>query len=369
MKQKQLIGAVVAAVIAVNVVAFLLVKKDRGAPKTTAPTTTTAPAPSDDENQGRARRAAGVAALEAGEYDKALINFTEAKSLLGSDAKVDEMLKITQDLRNRQVQKAAEKEPEPVAVPPTPSPVAAPSPVVVAKQQPHAPPPRPTPARPVERPPEKQPEKQPERAPEKLAEARPTEAPAPLSSGTGMLLVSTTPRGLVVRVDGQATDLTPMRTTVKVGMHKIALYDGDRKLYEATVDVTEGQAATVLRDVSAEMAQQAAPVAPAPTQPTVLEPKPTEKPTVVAAVTAPEKSPAPAPAPGPEATGTGGITVTVPGLYGEIWVNGHSYGFPPATIEGLKAGSVKIDVRVNGSVKRSATVMVEAGQNKPVRVK
>ncbi len=377
MKQKQLIAAVVGVVVAVNLIAFLVVKKGKAPePPRPAPTpSTTSADPSADELQGRARRAAGLAALESGDYDRALINFTEAKALLGADAKVDEMLKITQDLRTRAITKKASDpapvEPAKVAVPaavvaPPPRP-AAPEPKSPA---PHAPP-RPTTVAKAERAVERAPDR-PDRSTDK-PEPRPTEAPAPASSGTGMLLVSTTPRGLVVRVDGTATDLTPMRAPVKVGLHKVALYDGDRKLYEATVDVTEGQAATVLKDLSVEFAQltpsnsgsAAAPVEPPkPETKPDPEPRPAERPTVVAAVTPSDRPGGP-----PEDTQTGGLQLTAPGLYGEIWINGRSYGFAPVTVEGLKPGSVKVDVRVNGAIKRSTVAQVEAGQVKAIKVR
>ncbi len=68
------------------------------------------------------------------------------------------------------------------------------------------------------------------------------------------------------------------------------------------------------------------------------------------------------------ATGTGGLEITTPGLYGEIWVNNRPAGMPPAVVDELAPGMARIEVRVNGSVKRAMSVMVEAGQRTGVEV-
>ncbi|MEP6652562.1 MAG: hypothetical protein ABJA82_04335, partial [Myxococcales bacterium] len=53
------------------------------------------------EAQALAHRATGLAALEAGDYKKALANFTVARDLLGEKAQVDELLRVTEQLRSR----------------------------------------------------------------------------------------------------------------------------------------------------------------------------------------------------------------------------------------------------------------------------
>lgn len=368
MKQKQLIIGIVAAFVVVNGIGFFVFKKSRTVSPPTAPAATAPSAPVDQElvertQNARARRAAGVSALEAGDYDKALINFTEAQALIGENAKVAELLKITQDLRDRATQK---KE--------VPAPAPEPVKVEVAAA------PRPTPARSAPRPAPVA--VAPKPAPEKVerAEPRPTDAPAPIVTGTGMLLVSTTPRGLLVQVDGAPLDLTPMRVPVKVGTRRVALFDGDRRVFETSVEVFEGQVATVLKDLSVELAPRVAAVDARPetrSEPDSARPR-TEP---VASKTAPAPAPAPAPPAAPAATptpapaplpaapsSTGGLQISSPGLYGEIWVNGRPYGFTPVTVNGLAAGNVKVEVRVNGAVRRSSSFLVEAGQVKPIRV-
>ena len=350
MKQKWLMLVMLGVVALVNVGGFLFWKQRK---VTAAPTTavvdspTVAPRPETEEveryRNARARRATGVAALEAGDYDKALINFTEAQALIGENAKVAELLKITEDLRNRarapaepaNGAKAAVPVEQPVAQVVRPTPRPAPAPRVVA-----APRPAPKPEEPVETP-------------------APAPAPAPKSTN-GMLLVSTTPRGLLVEVDGAALDLTPMRTPLKTGSHQVVLRDGDRRVFETSVDIYEGQVATVLKDLTAEVAAAKAP-APAPTATPAPEPTRTATPE-------PSATPKPGETPAPRPSAKGSLQITSPGLYGEIWVNGRPQGFPPLTVNDLAAGDVRVEVRVNGVVKRSSVFKVEAGQVTPVRV-
>ncbi|MDP2270260.1 MAG: hypothetical protein Q8N23_30680 [Archangium sp.] len=356
MNQKQLVVAIVGAVVIVNLIGFALFLKGRAAqaaaqaPAPAAVVVPVAPlvenASLEREQLARARRVAGVAALEAGDYDKALINFTEAQALIGAAAKVEELLKITEDLRAR----LAARKTEELKVDAPVKPVA---------------PARAAPSRPTARSTATAPRVA---AVERAPEVRPTEAPAPIVTGSGMLLVSTTPRGLLVQIDGTPMDLTPMRAPVKVGSHRIALFDGDRKIYDTTVDITEGNVATVLKDLSVETAPKEAPRAdPRAVEVARLEPKPAVKPTETPAVRVPAPVERPEPEPAPSSAKTG-LAISAPGLYGEVWLNGRPVGFAPVTVEDMKPGPVKIEVRVNGVVKRSTTALVEAGQIKAVRV-
>jgi hypothetical protein len=343
MNQKQLIVGIVGAVVFVNLLGFAVFINRRSTrlqglsdPGPVQPRVAPAleTATLDREQLARARRAAGVAALESGDYDKAQVNFAEAQALIGAAAKVDDLLKITSDLRTR-VDIVA-RPARPAAVP-DPTPARPARPVRVAAVEP----------RPV---------------------SRPLEVAEPAASGTGTLLVSTTPRGLLVQVDGTALDLTPMRAAVKVGSHRVTLFDGDRKLYETSVEIREGTASTVLKDLSAEFsAMEVARVEPRPEAPTRPEPRPAAKQLEPAR---PDPTPAEpiGPEPAPVVAATGGLQVSAPGLYGEVWVNGRSVGFAPVTVEDLKPGAAKIEVRVNGVVKRSTTAVVEAGQVKPLRL-
>lgn len=357
MNQRTLLLSAVAGFVLVNGGAYLVVKSLKAPPAAS-------PAAGDelarrrrDQEEGHRRRAAGLAALEAADYEKALINLTEAKVLLGDQASVDQLLKVTEDLRAR-----GPRPPEPAAAAaPTgaaPGPTAAPVPTAAATpaEEParKAAAPRPAPAGP------------PPAAPAPARTATVARAPAPAretaepraaepAPRTGLLLVTTTPRGVLVQVDGAAVDLTPMRVSLRPGTHRVVLLDGERHLHEAQVEVVEGQVTTVLRDVSAELAQGRAEAAPAPSRPPP----------------APEAAPEPA-RPAEErapAAAVGGLDVTSPGLYAELWINGRSYGFPPVSARQLPAGPARIEARVNGAVKRRAEVEVVAGQVQQVKVR
>jgi hypothetical protein len=291
------------------------------------------------EAEGRARRAAGLAALEAGDYGKALINFTEARSLLGERARVDDLLRVTEDLRSR----SRATDPAPTA-----SVTAASPPQARAFGWPRAA------ARPpwVPRPPAPAPEPPP---------AETHSPPAPTS--TGLLLVTTTPRGLLVQVDGVTVDLTPMRSSVKTGPHRVVLLDGDRKVYETSVDIGEGTATTVLKDLTAEIAPERrgnllAAMKEDSARPPVASPPPAS----VEPISTPTSKAVVSNEPG-------GLDITSPGIYGVIWVNGRPQGYPPLQARDLPPGPTKIEVRVNGVEKRSTTVLVQPGSTTAVKLR
>ncbi len=362
-KRKLLIWIPVAAIL-INGVAYLIVSSVRGSsssdpPNAVAKMTVGRPAtdppaehkrggavgaPSEDpdlEARAIARRSAGLAALDAGEYEKALIDFTEARSLLGDKANVTELLRVTEDLR-------AKRDRAPSAAPPRPTHVAA---------APSPPPPRP-PMRPaVGR------RLAVRETPIPVVEVTPP-PPPPAAPAGGLLIVSTTPRGLLVHVDDSAVDLSPMRTKVKPGSHRVALFDGDRKVYEATVEVKEGGTATLVKDLPAETAAETQAPREMPAPPPAPPVARAETPRTVALRTS---TPAPRPRPAPEVSpssgeDTGTLQITSPGLYGVVWVNGRPRGYPPLEVSELASGPAKVEVRVNGIEKRTATVVVAPGR-------
>jgi PEGA domain len=386
MNQKNLLIAAIAGFVLINAGAYFVVKAFKGAPapaSASASASAAAPAVASpsaeelqrrkhDEEEGRRRRAAGLAALEAADYEKALINLTEAKVLLGEQASVDELLKVTEDLRNRNRTPAGSPAgASPPAVGPGPTEASAAGGAAGAeKPVAVAPPPSAGAHRPTARV---------APAPGPVAGPRPSGRPAGLavasreggaearaaaeapSSRSGLLLVTTTPRGILVQVDGTPVDLTPMRISLRTGSHRVVLVDGDRHLFEASVEVLEGQVTTVLRDVSAELgsarAEEPAPPPPAPAAPVATPGAPSAGGGEVAA------SPAPA------AAALGGLDVASPGLYGEVWINDRPYGFAPVRAHQLAPGPARIEVRVNGAVKRRAEVEVVAGQVQQVKVR
>jgi hypothetical protein len=119
----------------------------------------------------------------------------------------------------------------------------------------------------------------------------------------------------------------------------------------------------VLKDLSAELA----PKLPDRTDEPVKRTEPVVKTVPPPVPITPVPEPVPS-TPPPTAPATGGLLISSPGVYGEIWVNGRPYGFTPVTVNGLTPGNVKVEVRVNGAVRRSSSFLVEAGQVKPIRV-
>jgi PEGA domain len=284
----------------------------------------------EKEETALARRAAGLAALEDGDYDKAFANFSEARALLGDRAHVGELLRVTNDLRNRPRSALRPHAPEPVRT----MAVLRPSPRLSAGRR------------------------------GTIRE----ELSADASQGQGavqqgLIVVTTNPRGLLVRVDETPIDLTPMRTKVRSGSHRVALFDGDRKVYETTLDVKEGGTATLQKDLPSEKGAEPSHAAPPIASPALAAAD--ESPRAIAApVSDPTPRPAPpplTPPPGALATTTGTLEVSSPGLYGVVWINGRPRGYPPLAIGDLPTGPTKVEVRVNGIQKRTSTVVIQPG--------
>ncbi len=309
----------------------------------------------DREERALARRSAGLAALDAGDYERALIDLTEARSLMGERANVDELLRVTEDLRGRPHAPPRAH----VAPSPPPSPVVPRFGARPAMAHRFAP------------------------KPEPVIESAPVAPAPPAPPPSGLIIVSTTPRGLLVHVDDAAVNLTPMRTRVKPGAHRVALFDGDRKVYEASLEVKEGGTSTLLKDLSLEHGPDSSPrEAPAPVTPAAPfakdespSPRPAAAASVVAVSTSAPATRRPAspslavlrpPMPAPD---TGALQITSPGLYGVVWVNGRPRGYPPLEVADLGKGPAKVEVRVNGIERRGATVVVAAGRITPVSLR
>jgi len=377
MKQKNWIAVILVGAVAVNGVAYVALRARDPSPPVAGPprvaslprtnptppvepapapeppanpiTTPPAPvAPPEEDNPGlaRAHRASGLAALEDRDYDKAVAEFTEALHLRKDKGDLVDLLRIAEELRSRGQAKTARVEPSrPAREPPAPSRSSAKS-------------------RPVRT----------------ASRAQAKEEPESDSEGArgGLLLVTSTPPGLVVQVDGKARDLTPARLPLPAGRYRVALSHGERRLLEELVDVKEDSVQSLNRDLTAELA----PAAPPPTVAT----RPAPEPVVASAAVAASGTPRPPPAPEPSAN-TGGqsaqrtepavarvadkgdLDVTSPSLYGEVWINNRPYGFPPVTARGLPSGPARVEVRVNGEVKRRMTVEVEPGRRTAIRVR
>ena len=352
--QKTWVAVILLGTVAVNAGAYLMVRSRRAAEPEPAPVATrpTAPTPSvaappaappasEDANAGLARalRASGLAALEDRDYSRAVEQFTEALKLRPDDKDSDltRLLGIAMDLRSRDQgrgpQTAPAREPAPSRAPPRTRAAKLAAARAAREQQ--------------------------------AAQAAPQEEPR-----GGLLLVTSTPPGLVVMVDGKALDLTPARLPVSAGTHRVVLAQGDRRLYEETVDVDADAVRSLNRDLSAELTPAAPKPAVAPVVATVPASPPATSVMPAAAPRTEEPTTPPEPSVAKAAVAQrGDLEVTSPGLYGEVWINGRPYGFPPISAQALPSGPARVEVRVNGEVKRRMTVEVEPGRSKSVRVK
>ena len=77
-----------------------------------------------------------------------------------------------------------------------------------------------------------------------------TKEKPPLAEPSGLIAVTTTPPGLIIRVDGVVRDLTPARVETTPGEHEITILSGDRPLIRRQIHVARGQLARVNEDVS-----------------------------------------------------------------------------------------------------------------------
>ncbi|MCY1019700.1 PEGA domain-containing protein [Pyxidicoccus sp. MSG2] len=360
MKQSTWIAVILLGTVAANGVGYSVLRSRRAAspvapavaeaPKPPAPVTVASvapaptPAPEEDANSGlaRARRAAGLAALEDRDYETAVAEFTEALRLRKEDkGDLVELLRIAADLWTREQGRTRGDRTRAVREPTAPT------------------------------------RKEPKARPVRVASrTQPREEPAAAAEEprNGLLLVTSTPPGLMVLVDGKTVDLTPARIPLRAGTYRVTLAQGERRLAEETVELGEDDVHSINKDLTAELAPPPSRPAPAPApvpQPVTAAPVPTSP---AAAVARPASGTEPA-APAATttvartATGKGGLDVTSPSLYGEVWINNRPYGFPPLTAQGLPAGPARVEVRVNGVVKRKLTVEVEPDRLTAVRVR
>ncbi|RKH53727.1 PEGA domain-containing protein, partial [Corallococcus llansteffanensis] len=250
--QKTWIAVILLGTVAVNTGAYLVVRSRRAAqalppassltaqPTASAPAAQppSAPAPANDANEGLARalRASGLAALEDRDYDKAVKEFTEALNLRReNNGDLVRLLDIATGLRSREQSRTAvapgPREPSTSrAVPRTRA-----AKLSAARAQ--------------------------------AREPQPTPDAAPEAAHGGLLLVTSTPPGLVVMVDGKAVDLTPARVQVSAGSHRVVLAQGERRLFEETVEVGEDAVRSLNRDLTGELtpaAPRSTPIATAP---------------------------------------------------------------------------------------------------------
>lgn len=376
MKPKTLLGIVVVATVVGNSVAYMVVKGRGGntpepevslaAPAVVSAEAAAAPGDEGREPAGnalvRAHRAAGLAALEDGDPATAEAEFLQALKLGGADGSgdVSELLRIATSMRERMearaaLQRSASREEAEARQDRTNS--------ASSRRRSGAPTSAPT-----------------AREPRSAGEASSgdgSEAPS------GLLLVTSTPSGLLVKVNGRKVDLTPARVRLPVGAHEVSLLRGDVQVLSQTAYVRKDEVTSVDADLAGLLAvareggaSPATPPGPAPSsggsqdrEPTLPGESPEARSPVrpLAAVTpAPEPSSPPAPAP---AVARGELYIPSSTLYGEIWVANRPYGFPPVTVRDLPPGPTIVELRVQGETRRRLSVEVVPARRTVLRVK
>jgi hypothetical protein len=196
-----------------------------------------------------------------------------------------------------------------------------------------------------------------------VASAKPSKA-EPDEPQPGTLVVTSIPSGLIVEVDGRRVDFTPARVKVDSGFHTVALFKGDQRLYERKVDVPEEGVSAVDADVSEKLKP-----------PPVAEAAPVEKaPQALPGTSLSEELPEPDAAVEPQAARAKGgprgeLHVVSLNVYGEVWINGQAYGYPPLLAKNLPAGTANVEIRVNGVARRSKSVDIEGGRRAVVRIR
>lgn len=230
----------------------------------------------------RALRAAGLAALENGRYDEAVKRFTDASKSSKASPDVAELIKIATELRDSF---AAQVPPGQLA-PPAPAPTT----VVEAPKEPEKPaaPMEPVVAvkdeeklsaakkRELQKERERE-QKEKERArrlaatPARAAKADAPEVDTPAPAAPivlpGTLIISSTPSGLNVQIDGKLVDQTPFRVNVDPGPHDIVILRDQTSVFRRRITVTSAGVQSIDPDLTAQVAALTTPPAPKAAEP------------------------------------------------------------------------------------------------------
>lgn len=321
------------AVVVVNAGAFAaysLVKDDGGAQVADA-----------GNDASRALRSQGLVALKETRYGEAVAKFTAAAQLSGADSDLPDLLKIAHELQQSarkaqpEVNVGRIKKTEPtVAVAPPPA-VAEPEPVAAKPE--------------VTKSFSKRPTKVVKSKPRRTARITKAAPPAAKAKTTGTLLVTSKPSGLMVEVDGVRVSATPAHQELEEGVHRVTLFKDDRRVFEQRVKIAAGSLFSLDPDVTAKLRK--------------AEPKPAPVVKAPAPVAKIEKPVAPI-APSPSSVGE--LYILSPNVHGAIFINGEDKGFPPMVVKRIPTGKVKIEIRVDGAVRRTKTISVEKGRRSRV---
>ncbi len=221
---RRLIYAVLAAVVLLGgnlLVYFAFVKKP-------APVAEVVTAGATDSVVALAaeQRSRGIQAIRAADYPAAIAALEAAAKLDPSLADVPVLLDVAKKLQNR----------------PEPSPTE-----IVA-----GPPPEPSEPKPSEPKPSEPKEIKPVAKVERPRADKPPR-PEPVAS-PAILLVTSNPPRLIVKVDGQAKDMTPARLELKPGSYRITLADARKTLWEKEMRLGAGEVSTISETFAASEA-------------------------------------------------------------------------------------------------------------------
>ena len=175
----------------------------------------------------------------------------------------------------------------------------------------------------------------------------------------GTLVVVSAPK-MAFTIDGAVQGITPKEIQVTPGTsHTITFLHNSRTLARRRVSVQAGKMAYIDEDLSAEIAEIDA-VAKAKEDAVASREKEVAvvKPVLPTPTVEPKKV---------AVAATGELHIVSPNVYGEIFVNGKSYGMPPRVIKNLPIGAAKVEIRVQGKARRAKMVKVTKGKRESLR--
>ena len=290
-------------------------------------------------------RIAGIKSLEMGDYDAAVMSFARALENGSQDSDLPELLSLAKN----QQQREQERSKKTIALAAAPAPAGAPGGGLASHASTAAPEKAPVKLASASSRAKVQADKRRDddkrrarsRSSRKVAEApapepEQDEEPSPVAHVTepvpseeedpALLVVTPTPGKFLIKVDGEERGMSPRRVEVSAGPHLVALFHENESVFSTRVDVKAGGTSVVRPDLRDKIKS--------------LEP--------VEAKPAIAKSPA----------FFGEVFVQSPNLYGEIWINGVSYGYPPRVAKKIPEGKATIEIRVQGATRRKKTVDV-----------
>jgi hypothetical protein len=309
------------------------------------------------EELARAQRAAGLAALEAGDYPAAVRSFSSAMKSSQAEGDTAELLRIAEELLDRAKDAPARSSARVVSAA-----------LEEAREEPREEPRRDS--RPKAAPSKSSSRSQSKKEKVVASRERTSDDERPM----GMLLVTSTPPGLVVEVDGRSVDLTPAKVRVEAGLHTVSIFRGSQRLHERRVELSDGSVSSIDVDVSSQLrGAQAFDSEPdrraAPAEaPAALAPSPASN-ALEAELARPSREERAAPIEPSVPTSTGELHVSSSGIYGEVFINGQAFGPPPLVAKRVPTGNAVVEIKVNGVTRRSKQVEVHASRRTSVQIR